>query len=60
MKNNKELSYWEIGVLIESLAGKMPNLAYITYEKGKGKVIFKDCTLYKKVKWPIRNRSTSI
>ena len=49
MKNNKELSYWEIGVLIESLAGKMPNLAYIIYEKGKNEVIFKDCTLYKKV-----------
>ena len=35
MKNNKGLSYWNMDVLTKSIVGKMPNLAYINYEKKK-------------------------
>ncbi len=49
MKNNNELSYWDMDVLIKKLIGKMPNLAYVKYEKEKNRVIFKECILYRQI-----------
>jgi len=49
MKNNNELSYWDIDVLIKKLVGKMPNLAYVKYEKEKDRVIFRECILYRQI-----------
>lgn len=48
---NKEekLCSWRLDILMESFAGKMPNLAYVNYTKDKNGITFNTLTLYKNV-----------
>lgn len=49
MNKDEKLSYWYLSTLIKSIAGKMPNLAYVKYSKTKDTIIFKDMILYKNI-----------
>jgi hypothetical protein len=49
MNKDEKLSYWYLSTLIKSIAGKMPNLAYVKYSKTKDTIIFNDMILYKNI-----------
>jgi hypothetical protein len=50
MNGGNKLSYWYLDTLVKSIAGKMPNLAYVKYSKTSDTITFNDMTIYKNIK----------
>jgi hypothetical protein len=50
MNGKDELSYWQLETLVKSIAGKMPNLAYVKYTKTPDTITFNDMTIYQNIK----------
>ena len=49
MKDGEKLSWWNISTLVESIVGKMPNLAFINYTKTTETVSFNNLILYQDI-----------